>query len=430
MQIILLAAGTSSRMAPLSDKTLFKICWKTIIEHQVDTIISAWFNDFLIVCNKENIKHFKLIFSKKEKITFQYVIQKNLKNWMKWAIESCENKTKKNVFIVSSNDIVEKYIFEKMLKVSKKNVNYWLICGKIVDKYFPGGYISKGENWNLIDIVEKPGEWKEPSNQINLVLHIWNDFKDFQKKMSTFHNSTDDAYEKTIQYICQNWGEKIEIVEYNGFWQAVKYPWHINILTKYFLNNQSNKISSESNISKSAVLKGNGIVVEKWVKIFENVIIQWPTYIWENSIIWNNTLIRNSSIWENCVIWFWSEVCRSCLQNSIWTHLNYIWDSVLEENVSFWAWTTTWNLRLDEEEVLIEIKWEKIKTWTNKLWVFIWKNCRVWINVSINPWVKIGENSLIWAGIILWENLWENSFIYWKTEIIKKKNKKKVLKRV
>ncbi len=430
MQIILLAAWTSSRMKPISDKTLLKICWKTIIEHQIDTIISAWFKDFLIICNKENINEFKKICRLKKNIKFEFVIQKNLENWMKWAMESCENKSKDSVFIVSSNDIVEKYIFIEMLKESKNKVCYWLVCGKVVEKYFPGGYISRDKNWNLLNIVEKPWEGKEPSNQINLVLHIWNNFKDFQKKMLTFHNSTDDAYEKTIQNICQNWKDKIKVIEYKGFWQAVKYPWHINILTNYFLKNQKNCINKDSKISKNALLKGDNIVVEKWVKIFDNVVINWPVFIWKNTIIGNNTLIRDSSIWDNCVIWFWSEICRSCLQNSIWTHSNYIWDSVLDENISFWAWTITWNLRLDEEEIFIDIKWKKINSLTNKLWSFIWKNCRLWTNISINPWIKIGGNSLIWAGIILWENIWENSFIYWKTNIIKKQNNKKIKKRV
>ena len=73
MQIILLAAGISSRIKPLSDKTLLKICWKSIIEHQINTIIKAWFNDFLIVCNNENILNIKKICSKKKWINFPHL---------------------------------------------------------------------------------------------------------------------------------------------------------------------------------------------------------------------------------------------------------------------------------------------------------------------------------------------------------------------
>lgn len=427
MQIILLSAGQSSRMAPLSDKALLKICWKSIIEHQIDNIIYGWFRDFLIVCNNENIEKIKEIWWRKKWIRFNYVIQEVLKDWMKWAIESCGKLAQDNVFIVSSNDIVEKSLFKKMFIESQKKWVYWVICGKVVNKYFPWGYISKDNNNNLINIVEKPWEWKEPSNQINLVLHIWNNFKDFQNKVLNFHNSTDDAYEKTIQNICKEWMNKIKIFEYLWFWQAVKYPWHILKLTEYFLGLQKNKISKDLKKGKNVIIKGKWVVVEKWVQIFENSILSGPCYIWENTIIGNNVLIRQSSIWNNVLIGFWSEIWRSCLQEKIRTHNNYLWDSVIDSNVSFGAWTITWNLRLDEWEISIEIKGEKIKTQTNKLWSIIGKNCRIWINTSLNPWLKIWENSFIAWWITIWENVNKDSFIYWDIKLVKKKNLKTIL---
>lgn len=428
MQIILLAAGSSSRMKPLSDKSLLKISWKSVIEHQINIILSSWIDDFLIVCNDWNIEKIKEI-CKWKKWNYQFTIQKNQNDWMKWAIESCEKLTKEKVFIISSNDIVEKDIFEKMLLESEKNDNFWVICGKIVDTYFPGGYISLDKNWFLTDIVEKPGEWNEPSNKINLVLHIWNNFWDFQKIIKKFHNSTDDAYEKTIQYLVQEKCEKVKIVEYNGFWQAIKYPWHLFSLNNYFLNQQENYISTESEISEKAKLRWKWIIVEKWVKIFENANIVGPSYIWENTIIWNNCFIRNSSIWKDCVIWFNSEVSRSILQDKVWTHNNYIWDSIIDKNVSFWAGTITWNLRLDEWDISVEIKWKKIKTWLNKIWAFIGKDCRFGINTSLNPWIKIWENTIIAGWITLVENIEKNSFIYGKVELIKKVNNKQILER-
>ena len=115
MQIILLAAWTSSRMQPLSDKSLLKICWKSVIQHQVETILSAWLNEIIFVCNEKNISEIKKIFSNKNifpKLIPFFVIQENQENWMKWAIEACEKIIKKDAFIVSSNDIVEKEIFK------------------------------------------------------------------------------------------------------------------------------------------------------------------------------------------------------------------------------------------------------------------------------------------------------------------------------
>lgn len=439
MQIILLAAWTSSRMQPLSDKSLLKICWKSIIQNQVETILKAWLNEIVFVCNEKNISEIKKIFldnkifSKKfPKWKFDFVIQKNQKDWMKGAIENCEKLIKKDAFIVSSNDIVEKEIFEKISEESKSWKNFWIICWKVVDKYFPGGYISLNKDWFLNDIVEKPWEWNEPSNKINLVLHYWKDFETFNNKLKSFHNSTDDAYELCIKFFAGEKCEKIKVIDYKGFWQAIKYPWHLFVLNNYFLNKQKkwknffnkswNSISKDAKISKSVILKGDWIVVEKWVKILENAVIIGPVYIWENSIIWTNSFIRESSIWKNCIVWFWTEIARSLVQDNINFHKNYIWDSIIDSNVNIWWWTVFWNLRLDKKDVLVEIKWEKINSWVQKIWAFVWKNCNLWINLSLNPWIKIWENSMItwWFPIV--ENVDKNSFVKWNVETIRKEN--------
>ncbi len=433
MQIILLAAWTSSRMQPLSDKSLLKICWKSIIQHQVETILSAWLNEIIFVCNDKNIYEIKKIFLENKKFfwsKFNFVIQKNQEDWMKGAIEACEKIIKKDVFIVSSNDIVEKEIFEKIAEEWKKWNYFWVICGKVVKKYFPWWYISFDKKWFLNDIVEKPWEWNEPSNKINLVLHYWKNFDVFNKKLKSFDNSTDDAYELCIKFFAQEKCEKIKIIEYKWFWQAIKYPWHLFTLTNYFLKKQKNNknkqnifqkllnfnkknnlnIHKSCKISKNVLFKGEWIVVDKWVKIFENAVIQGPTYIWKNSIIWNNSLIIKSSIWENCIIWYSTEITRSLIQSNINFHNNYIWDSIIDSNVNIWWWTVFWNLRLDNKDILVEIKWKKINSWLKKIWAFVGKNCKLWINISINPWIKIWENSLIVGWISILKNILKNSF--------------------
>ena len=440
MKIILLTAWISSRMKPLSDKSLLKICWKSIIQHQVETILSAWLNEIIFICNDKNISEIKKIFLEDTKFLknfwnkkniFDFIIQKNQEDWMKGAINSCQKLIPKDAFIISSNDIVEKEIFEKIAAEWQKSNHFWVICGKVVEKYFPWWYISLDKNWFLKDIVEKPWGWNEPSDKVNLVLHYWQDFKTFTQKLKSFDNSTDDAYEKCIKYFTQEKCEKIKIIDYKWFWQAVKYPFHLLILNNYFLEKQKNnkntqniftkllnlnknkisKIHKSAKIGNNVVFKWDWIIVDKWVKIMENVTITGPAYIWKNSIIWNNSLIIESSIWENCVIWYSTEITRSLIQDNINFHNNYIWDSIIDSNVNIWGWTVFWNLRLDNRDVLVEIKWKKINSWMKKIWAFVWKNCKLWINISLNPWIKIWENSLIIWWISVLKNIDKNSII-------------------
>ncbi len=422
MQVIILCAGQSSRMEPISDKILLNFCWKTLLEHQIEAISSSGINDFIFVCNKNNIKEIWNI-CEKLKIKSKICEQKNLKNGMKWAIEACKNLVKKDVLIVNSNDIVDKELFKIIVELSEKKKYEAIICGKTVDKYFPWGYLSVDKNNLLTDIVEKPGEGNEPSNLVNLVIHYFNNFKEFTSIVENIWNSQDDAYEVALKKMCKT--DDVYVNPYNGYWQAIKFPWHILQVQKYFLENLKPFCHKNTTICKNVIIKWN-VYIEEGVKIFENSVISGPVYLGKNTIIANNCLIRESNIWYNSVIWFNTEIARSYLNKNIWTHLNYIWDSIIDENVSFGAWTITANLRLDEQVIKVIIKDKQENSQTNKLGSIIGKDCRIGVNCSISPGVKIGVNSFIWSGVNVQKNINKKSFVYMEPKLIIKENKRSV----
>ncbi len=182
------------------------------------------------------------------------------------------------------------------------------------------------------------------------------------------------------------------------------------------------KIAKSAVIAESATLHGDIIIGEN-VKVLDNAVITGPVYIGDNSVIATNTLVRESHIGENCVIGFSTEVARSFLGNGVWTHSNYIGDSVIGNNVSFGGGTVIGNLRLDEANILVEVNGGKMDSKTNKLGIITGDNVRVGINTSFMPGVKIGANCLIGAGIIVAEDIPENSFVRGKTELKISENK-------
>ena len=424
MQVILLCAGQSSRMKPMSDKVLLEFCGKTLLEHQIHTISSAKIFDFVIVGNKNNLSKIQEICKKiqkeKNNFTFEFTEQENQANGMKGALEVCKKFIKKSALVVNSNDIVEKDVFFKIKELSQKNTYKGIICGKLVKSYFPGGYLSINNNNELLDIVEKPKEGTEPSNLINLVIHYFQNFHEFLNIVENLSNSTDDAYEKALKIYSQN--EKCFVYKYDGFWQAIKYPWHILDVQNYFLSQQKEFISPNANIANSATIKGKNIVIEDNVKIFENAVIVGPCYIGKNTVIANNSLVRDSIIGPGCIVGFQTEIARSFLRKKIWTHSNYIGDSIIDENVSFGAGTVTGNLRLDEKEISIEIKKEKINTHKTKMGTIIGSGVRIGVQCSMNPGIKIGEKSFISSGVILTKNVDKQKFIYAKQELVEKDN--------
>ena len=56
MQVILLAAGQSTRLSPVEDKSLLEFGGKTLIEHQIAALKKAKLRDIVVVGNKFNLK--------------------------------------------------------------------------------------------------------------------------------------------------------------------------------------------------------------------------------------------------------------------------------------------------------------------------------------------------------------------------------------
>jgi len=253
-------------------------------------------------------------------------------------------------------------------------------------------------------------------------LHIHKNPKKLIETIKKIKTAKDDKYEMAIAKLIKE-DTHAEAVPYTGLWQALKYPWHILELQKYFLSTiRKSKISKTAKISKSAQIKGS-VIIEDNVKIFDHATVVGPIYIGKNSIIANNSLVRESMIGDSCVIGFNSEVARSNLADHVWLHTNYIGDSIVSENTALGAGSVTGNLRLDEGEIRMDIQGEKTGSNSNKFGSVIGKDCRIGINVSIMPGVKIGENAFITGGLIINQDIPDNSFVKGKVTLEIKENK-------
>ncbi len=422
MNAILIVAGKSNRFWPFKEKNLFPLCGTTLIEHQIRLLKDVGFasKEIIIVAGKHNRKEISSIAK-----GYTIVEQENLDRGMQGALESALRHMKcKEILVMSGNDIVEKAAVLRVIEVGKKATVDGVLLAKHVDTYFPGGYIvAKGSR--ITKIIEKPGQGKEPSDLVNIVLHL---HKDSQALLHTLGKieSNDDGYEKAITSLLST--HNYQAATYNGSWFPVKYPWHLLDLLPQFLAKQTRNIHKTSVIHPTAVIDGP-VVISEGVKVLAHSTIVGPAYIGANTVIANNTLVRESSIGENCVIGFGTEVARSILANNVWTHMSYVGDSILGNNVSLGGGTTTGNLRLDEREISSVIKDIAIPTGRRKVGSMIGEHCRLGIHTTIAPGIKTGENSFIESACYLTEDIQQDSFVNMKNGVCTiRKNREEHLK--
>lgn len=403
MKVLVLAAGEGKRMWPIvQEKYLLPFLGQPLIYHNLKQLSQIPQCDEFIIVTKQSSKEKISEIASSLNLKFQIRLQNEPKG-MADAILAAKDLLEGEVLIVNAEDVVEPKIFQGGDVV---------LTGLQVKKYFPGGYI-KATGSRVQAIVEKPGEGNEPSDLVKLVVDYFKDGKklvEYLEKVSDPERSRrDDQYEVALDQMIKD-GQDVRFTKYDGVWLPLKYPWHVLDITAYFLSKVEQQISPGAKVSEKAIIEGN-VVIEEGAKVFEGAVIKGPVYIGKNCIVGNNSMVRESDLEQGCVTGFNSDITRSYIGGNCWFHTNYIGDSVIEGDFGMGSGAVLANLRLDDHTIRIgpPAGGEKIDTGRNKLGLIAGRGSRVGVNASTMPGVLVGSNSLVGPGVVLHEDVKDNT---------------------
>lgn len=392
MKTIFLASGKSSRCAPLSDKNFLEFCGEPLILKLLKNAQQAGLKNFVIVSNGENLEAIQAVCNGVDFLhNVEIVVQQQLDQGMAGGITDGLTKVDDDeaVFIMGGNDYVDPSIYTEILETG--NQYDGAILAKHMEQYFPGGYLEIDSNKKVLSMIEKPGEGNEPSNLVNIVGHYFTQSGDLKAALLQAKSDKDDAYEVALDHLFQT--KHFKAVEYQGVWQAIKYPWHVLEMMEIFLQQQEDiTIHPSAEIAESATIKGTGVVIEEGAKVFDNAVIQGPAYIGKNTIVGNNALVRGTNLGTGSVAGYNTEIARSFLAQNVSTHIAYVGDSVVDSGVNFGAYSCTANMRLDKAPVKVKIKGERVDSHHDKLGAIVGKDVQIGIHASLMPGAKIEDH--------------------------------------
>ncbi len=381
MKAIILAAWEWSRLRPITyttPKPLIKIYWKTILEHNIESIYKDVM-EITIVVKYQKEKIIKHLWDNYKWVPINYHEQWDEK-WTWAAIRWIEKDF--DVLILNWDSIFNK----KDLKEIINHNWYWVLVKEVVtpEKYWI--FKIDSEN-NVREIVEKPSEfiW----NLANLWVYKFNskiiDLADNLERSSRWEYEITDAINEYVkQYPLKAITIKKDFID-------IWYPWDILTANNHFLD-KLKKDKIEWIIEEWVMIKWN-IIVEEWAVIKSWTYIEWNVYIWKHASIGPNAYIRwNTVIGQKSKVWNAVEIKNS----SVWdhtniAHLSYIWDSIIWNNVNIWGGFISANLRHDKANIKVMVKWKLVDSWLYKLWVIIWDNVKTGIKSYSMPW-RIIEN--------------------------------------
>ncbi len=423
MKLVFLAGGVGKRMVPIiKEKCLLTFLGKELILHQVDLAEAAGLTDVVIISNPQNIEDIRKVVKEKA----HYVVQKKPRGMADALLCAQDALSGHDILVVNPNDLFELKAYKDILEASKEGGDSYVL-GYEVKEYFPGGYLVVDRK-KLKGIVEKPGAGREPSNLVNLVVHYHRNADMLLKVLEETESAQDDVYERALTSMIGR-GYCFEVVPYNGFWTAVKYPWHIFKAVKYYIDRAEGRIAKSAEISDEAVVKGK-VIIEDNVRVFEYATVIGPCYLGKGCIVGNNALVRDySHIGERTVVGFSTEVKNSYVGDDCWFHSNYVGDSIILDGCSFGSGTVTANFRFDEKNVRVKIDSEAVDTGLDKFGCIMGENCKTGINASIMPGTRIGPNAIVGSHTMVHDNLEPDTMLFAQQTLMRKENKLKFAKK-
>ncbi len=403
MKAVILSAGVGKRMRPLSNtrpKVLLPIGGKPFLDYVISSLEGADIEDITLVVGyrKEDIKE-RYGDGGDFGVDISYVEQTEQKGTAH-AISFTDSEEE---FAVVNGDIYcePSSLLDTINRHQEKNAADTIGVHKVKDASSYG--VIRVEDGEVKDLIEKPDE---PSNQlINAGLYVFG--PEIYEAIKDTHLSERGEKEITTSLELLIEEDKVVCANELDSWTHVGKPWDLLAANKYALKNQVSKVNGK--IESGAHLDDN-VTVEEGALVRSGAYIEGPTYIGKNSDIGPNCYIRPyTSVGENVRIGNAVEVKNSIIMEGTHAaHHAYIGDSIVGSNCNFGAGTKVGNLRLDDKNVMMNIKGEPIDTGRRKLGAVLGDNVQTGINSMIDPGVKAGPNSAIGPGAILNEDLSPN----------------------
>ena len=425
LKAIILSAGEGSRMRPLTltkPKTMLPVAGKPIIQYNIESLRDNGITDILLIVRyKEEMVRNYFGDGSDFGVNIFYKTQKDFLGTAN-AISYGEDFIDDSIIVLNGDIILDDEIIHEIIK----KYNYLtpdtlMLLTEVEDPSAFG--VVEIENGNIKSIVEKPKREEAPSNLVNAGIYIFN--KDIFDKIRKTEISERGEYEITDSVSLQIKDNKTVIGHKTSKdWIDVGRPWELIEVNEDLIGKLKTEI--KGTIEDGAFIHGE-VFLDEGSVIKAGVYIEGNVYIGKNCDIGPNSYIRgNTYFGDNVHVGNAVEIKNSIImENTNVSHLSYVGDSVIGSNCNIAAGRNIGNLRFDNATIKTKIKNQKIDSGRRKLGAIIGDSVKTGINSSFSPGVKVGHNSTIGSGVLLYEDLPSDTRVLEKqTHIVQKKKKK------
>ncbi|MDO8339932.1 MAG: sugar phosphate nucleotidyltransferase [Candidatus Burarchaeum sp.] len=403
MKSIILAAGEGERLRPLTytkPKCMLPVAGKPILEHVLLAVRDAGFRQAVIVV-KYKQDRITSYFGDGSKMGMQleYVTQGS-KYGTAAAFATAEQLVNDDFLGIAGDVICESADIRALVDAHRKHDGLMTVGLKAVEVKEQYG-IAEVHDDMITGFAEKPKESK--SNLANASIYAF-DAK-AMAEMAKITPSSRGEYEVTDMIK----SGRAHAYELKGYWLDMGVPWQLLDANRYLLEKMCDK--REGRVENCTV-KGK-LIIEKGARVFDSYI-QGPVFIGADSSVGPHAYLREgTSIGRGCDISDSSTIKNSILMDGVNAkHLTYIGDSIVGERVNFGAATQVANYRFDEGTIKSLVKGAVVDTGKTKLGVVVGDDTKTGVLSCVMPGKKIGSNCWIGAGVVVENDVPDDTAIF------------------
>ncbi len=380
MNLVIMAAGEGSRMRPFTDTTpkpLLKICGKTLIEHNIESIVEHFDAVYIIVKYKKEM--FAEYFGDSILGKPVHYIDQIEQPGTGAAILSLKGKITGEFVVISWDDLYDASDIMSLAKLA----GYGTLCKQVANPS-DFGIFSVDASGKATGIIEKPLD-QNVGNLASIGNHKFDDriFADLEK-LPLSPRWELEITDLISQYIHEG---RYHVVEALGRWITIGYPWDLLRANDAIIGNYTKKlINNGGDIEENVTIKWN-ITLEEWAIIKSGTYIEGNVYIGKNATVGPNTFIRgNTNIGANSKVGSFVELKNSYVgESSSIPHLSYIGDSIIGNHVNIGGGSKVANLRHDGGNIKAKSKDTIVDTGMRKLGAIIGDHAHLGIGTLIYP---------------------------------------------
>ncbi|QLG47464.1 bifunctional sugar-1-phosphate nucleotidylyltransferase/acetyltransferase [Natrinema halophilum] len=389
MKAVVLAAGQGTRMRPLSEsvpKPMLPVADRPLSAHTVDAAIDAGADEIVLVIGyeAETVRDYFGVEYRGVPVT--YAVQE-VQAGTADAVNSARDHLEGPFAVLNGDNLYDPDAVDRLFDACPA------ICAIEVDEPSNYGVLSTdGEmDTRVTGIVEKPDD--PPTNLANAGAYAFPAEAREWLEVPASERGEREITDVVAQVIDEHDVTAVTLER----WLDVGRPWELLEANEWKVGDLDRRIDGD--VSEAATLEGP-VVVEAGATVRPGVVIEGPVLIRAGATVGPNAYVRGSTmVGRNAEIGHSVEIKNSVIsRGTSVSHLSYVGDSVLGQDVNFGAGTNVANLRHDDADVKFTVKGDRVSTGRRKFGVVAGDEVKTGINSSLSPGLKLGPGAMTRPG--------------------------------